>query len=180
MRKIALAVLLLSVSGCFQVDKNDLMKDRTVEKPGKPIEVNFEKLEAQRAALVDMFNIEYKAPDYAFKKDPFGSVVDEYRLLQEELLATTNPVFVYPFNEFKLVGILSGDVGNIAVLSAGTESFYLRSGEMFSENRSSILFIGKDFIKVRDNRKDIFGNTITEMKEIKLDDFKDTSKEKTS
>ncbi|MGE4496738.1 MAG: hypothetical protein AB7E48_02580 [Deferribacterales bacterium] len=178
----ALSVLsVLLLFGCTEIDREALMKERAEEKSVKPIEVNFEKLEKQKAELIELFSTEYVPPSYTFVKDPFISVVDEYRQAQEEEAETLNPILVPAFDEFKLVGILTGEIGNIAVLAVADASFYLKAGDIFSANRSTIIFIGQDYIKVRDNSKDIFGNIKTEIKDIKLDHLKDdSSKEKTS
>ncbi len=181
MKKLILLLPAFLLFGCTEVDRDELMKNRAEVKPVKPIEVNFERLEKQKSELIELFSTVYVAPDYTFAKDPFTSVVDIYRQTQAEEEATLNPMLVHKLDEFKLVGILTGDIGNIAVLAVGDDSFYLKTGDVFSASRSTIIFIGQDFIKIRDNSKDIFGNTKTEIKDIKLDYLKDdSSKEKTS
>ncbi|QAR32379.1 hypothetical protein EP073_02880 [Geovibrio thiophilus] len=181
MKKLTLLFTAVFLFGCTEIDREELMKNRAEVKPVKPIEVNFERLEKQKEELIELFSTVYVAPEYAFTKDPFTSVVDIYKLAQAEEEATLNPVLIHKFDEFKLVGILTGEIGNIAVLAVADDSFYLKTGDVFSANRSTIIFIGQDLIKVRDNSKDIFGNTKTEIKDIKLDYLKDdSSKEKTS
>lgn len=181
MKKLIFLLASVALLGCTDIDREELMKNRAEVKPAKPLEVNFERLEKQKGELIELFSTVYVAPEYTFSKDPFTSVVDEYRQAQEAEAETLNPILIPEFDEFKLVGILTGEIGNIAVLAVADESFYLKTGDAYSANRSTIIFIGQDFIKVRDTSKDIFGNTKTEIKDIKLDHLKaDSSKEKTS
>jgi Tfp pilus assembly protein PilP len=169
------------LTGCFDIDREKLMKNRAEVKPAKPLEVNFERLERQKEDLIKLFSTVYVPFGYESAKNPFISVVDEYKQAKDLEKETVNPLFIPSADEFRLAGILNGEIGNIAVLAVGGDNYYLKTGDSFSESRSTIIFIGGDYIKVRDTSADIFGNKKTEIKEIKIDQLNDDAdKERTS
>lgn len=146
------------------------MSERAVEKEVNPLQVDFEILNAQKDLLNELFSVEHKPLEYKFDRSPFTSIVDTHKSAEAENLKTENPIFTHKFEDFMLAGILSGDLGNIAVLSTEKDSYYLKTGDSFSANRTTVLFIGSDYIKVRNTNKDIFGKMKTEIKDIKLED----------
>ena len=178
-KKIFVFLMAFASFGCVEIepDRAEIMQKRAVVKKAVPVEINLEPLDAQKKNLEALFTNTYVSPKYVLKKNPFVSVVEEYRLALDED-DSLSPILKYPFKEFKLVGVLTGEVGNIAVLSLGEESFYLRTGDSFSTSKSTIVLIGQDFIKVRDTSKDIFGKTVTEVKDVKLEQVVELSKEK--
>lgn len=170
MKRLCFLFTLVIAAGCTDLDREELMSARAVEKPAKPLEVNFERLEAQKELLVELFSTEYVPLDYNFNRSPFASVVEAYRSAEAEFMLTENPIFIPKFDEFALSGILTGEVGSIAVLSVGSDSYYLKTGDAYSSSRSTILFIGADYIKIRSAGRDVFGNAKTEIKDIRIDD----------
>ena len=171
MRKIfSLAFIFAVAVGCTELNGEELMRGRATERPVSPMQLDFERLEAQKLYLTELFSTEYVSLDYKFERSPFVSVVEAHREAETENLKTANPIFLPKFEEFSLSGILSGDVGNIAVFNAGNDSYYLKTGDSYSSSRSKVLFIGSNYVKVRSSGKDVFGNTKTEIKDIKIDD----------
>ncbi|WP_022851002.1 hypothetical protein [Limisalsivibrio acetivorans] len=177
MRIISVLAALMVVVSCVDIDRDEIMRQRAKEKPAKPIEVNKQKLLDQEKELIQLFSINYVQPDYEFEKDPFYSVVEEYKQSRELEEETSNPLLLASVDEIKIRGILTGEVGNIAVASLGKDTYYLRAGDEMGLNRSRILFIGSDFIRLRDVTEDIFGNKKTEVREIQLDPYQEKEDE---
>jgi type IV pilus assembly protein PilP len=180
MRVLTVFSLMFLLFGCFEINREEIMKGRAEVKEAKPLEVSFAQLERQKSDLLALFNNNYVPLSYDYVKNPFFSIVEEYTLAQQQEKETTNPLYTVPLDEIKLAGILSGVVGNIAVVEVAGDTYYLKTGDSMGETRSTILFIGDEYIKVRDTSEDIFGNKHTEVKELKIDRFNEDKKEKAS
>ena len=160
----------LMLAAC-QVDREDVLRDRAKVKEPKPIQVNFEKLNEQEIRLKELFTIRYKPLKYTMDRSPFNSLIDEANKSMELAEETSNPLLNIPVSSIKITGVLTGKVGNIAVITAGGNIYYVKVGDVIGQSRATVLYIGQDYIRLRVISRDIFGNKKAEIREIRVSDM---------
>jgi len=168
-KNIFLAVLSFVILVGCGVDRDKMLEGREREKKAVVLmTVDFKKLEAQKVRIDDLFNIKYKRFVYTAGKSPFHSIIQDYKDEQEKAKLSSNPLLNVPIDEIRLTGVLSGKVGNIAVVTVTGSTYYLKVGDEIGVNRSKVLLVGSDFVRIREVSEDIFGNTRTNLREMKL------------
>lgn len=107
-------------------------------------------------------------PDSKIKiRDPFESpLVLESKL---EQATPASPLLKFSVSEFKLVGIVWGDLGKIAIVEAPDGKCYsLKPGEEIGKSKGKITEIGKDSVTVKNPMTDYAGRTTEKEVNLKL------------
>lgn len=167
MRLVIIIALLLAVAGC-RVDRKEVLKNREPELPAVPVKVDLEKIEKQGVELRQLFDIKYTALQYEPVKNPFETIIDDYKKELAGEQEGVNPLLEVAVDEMKLTGILTGKVGNIGLINIAGKVYYLKEGDILGKNKSTVLFIGDDYLRLRKISIDIFGNRKSEIRDIKV------------
>lgn len=170
MKLVSLASVfgILFLFGCDQIIPKVDLRDRTSKQKVTPIVVDTSATIKQGEELERLFARIYKPLDYENKRQPFSSVIDVYK---ESLggSVSENPLEAVELNQIRFTGFITGDIGNVAVLEAAGQSFYVKEGDKIGLEGGVIISISSDVLKVRQAEKDIFGNLRTIIKDIAID-----------
>ncbi|BAI81180.1 conserved hypothetical protein [Deferribacter desulfuricans SSM1] len=144
-------------------------KPKTIKRNVKKVsfQIDNKTLTKQEEKLKSLFVNKYVPLNYEASKNPFESVVDLYKANQESV-SEGNPLLSLNLDQLKLVGILKSTFGNIGVIDANGNTFYVKVGDEIGSMRGKIITISEDMMVVRQTEKDIFGNVKTDLKEIYL------------
>lgn len=170
MRPLSLifVIMLLFLFGCDQIIPKIDLSSRTRKQKITPIVVDTSATIKQGEELEKLFAQSYKPLDYENKRQPFTSVIDVYKGNLASSISE-NPLETVELNQIKFTGSISGSVGNVAVLEAAGQSFYVKEGDKVGLESGVIVSISSDTVKVRQVEKDIFGNIRTVIKDIVIE-----------
>jgi len=165
---VLIIIILMMSIGCdttipqFNPKKKAITRKRNIE-----IEIDTATLAKQEERLKSLFVNKYVPLNYEVNKNPFESVVDLYKSNQEGVIEG-NPLLSLTLDQLKLVGILKSTFGNIGVIDANGNTYYVKVGDEIGSSKGKIITITDDMVVVRETIKDIFGNVKTDLKEIYL------------
>ncbi|MEW5802757.1 MAG: pilus assembly protein PilP [bacterium] len=105
-------------------------------------------------------------------RDPFKSPFSAELLKTPQ--APSLPIYNYSLSEFKLVGIIWGELGRVAVVEAPDRKCYLvKKGERIGRLRGKVTEVGTDHFEVQTSVTDYLGKTKTEEVTVKLHSTED-------
>jgi len=132
----------------------------------KPLKADTESFDKLNSKTKETFNVSMIPLEYVSRRNPFISAVEVY-LTGLGKVNPGNPLSI-PINDIVLKGVIKSFSGSIGVVEALGEIIHVRMGDKIGNANGVIMEILDNSLKVREIRKDIYGEYHSTIKELKM------------